>query len=129
MAATGYGPAPATGTPLSGASATGALHTNPASEAAATPAEPDAGWPAGTGQGEHRTGSWIVRPGDNLWTISEAALAAAWKRPPTVSEVGAYWWQVVQLNRPRLPRPSDPDLLFPGDEVRLPAPPSGPPPS
>jgi hypothetical protein len=63
-----------------------------------------------------------------LWTIAETALAAAWERPPVLSDLGAYWWQVVQLNRPRLPRPSDPDLLFPGDEVSLPTPPSGPPP-
>jgi hypothetical protein len=130
---TRQGQVPATGTPLGRGPATGAWDpgdapTGRATNTPATPAEPDAGEVLGSSGGTHRAGSWIVRPGDNLWTIAETALAAAWERPPDLSDLGAYWWQVVQLNRPRLPRPSDPDLLFPGDEVSLPTPPSGPPP-
>jgi hypothetical protein len=70
----------------------------------------------------------MVRPGDSLWTIAATALAATWGRPPSARELGTYWWQVVELNRPRLPNPSDPDLIFPGDEVSLPPAPGGPPP-
>jgi hypothetical protein len=70
---------------------------------------------------------WLVRPGDNLWTIATDALAAAWGRPPDVREVAPYWWRVVQVNRPHLPNPSDPNLLFAGDAVTLPPPPPAPP--
>ena len=71
-------------------------------------------------------GTWRVRPGDNLWTIAADALTAAWGRPPDVHEVAPYWWRVVQINRPHLPNPSDPNLLFAGDRVALPPPPPSP---
>jgi hypothetical protein len=70
--------------------------------------------------GRHRAGSWLVRPGDNLWSIAEATLTDAWGHPPGLRDLAPYWWQVVQLNRPNLPEPADPNLLFPGDRVTLP---------
>jgi nucleoid-associated protein YgaU len=73
-----------------------------------------------------RTRTWVVRPGDNLWSIAARALGASWGRPPDVREVGPYWWRVVEVNRPRLPNPSDPNLLFAGDQVTLPPPPADP---
>jgi hypothetical protein len=36
--------------------------------------------------------------------------------------VGRYWVELIAANRSRLPDPSDPSLLFPGDLVRLPPP-------
>jgi LysM domain len=67
---------------------------------------------------------WTVRPGDNLWSIAEATLAEAWGRIPPERVLARYWWQVVQANRPFLPNPADPNLLFPGDRVAIPALPS-----
>jgi hypothetical protein len=71
-------------------------------------------------------GEWVVRPGDDLWSIAATTLTRAWGRPPTESELARFWWQVVQTNRPHLPNPGDPNLLFPGDMVTVPAPPSPP---
>jgi hypothetical protein len=74
-------------------------------------------------------GTWVVEPGDHLWSIAERTLAAAWGQAPGVRAVGAYWWQVVTVNRPTLPDPADIDLLFAGDVVTLPPiPPPAPPP-
>jgi nucleoid-associated protein YgaU len=69
---------------------------------------------------------WIVRPGDDLWTIAERTLASAWGRPPSTRGTAGYWLSVIAANRSQLPDPADPSLLFPGDVVRLPAVPSSP---
>ncbi len=69
---------------------------------------------------------WTVRPGDDLWSIAEATLAEAWGQMPPERVLAGYWWQVVQTNRPYLPNPADPNLLFPGDRVAIPALPSRP---
>jgi len=61
---------------------------------------------------------WVVRPGDSLWSI--AAEAARSRHVHAPGAIAAYWWRVVEVNRPHLPDPDDPDLLFPGDVVRLP---------
>jgi nucleoid-associated protein YgaU len=65
-----------------------------------------------------------VRPGDSLWSIAEVTLAAAWGHPADPPDLAEYWWRVVEANRRSLPVPSDPDLLFPGDQVVIPAPPA-----
>lgn len=61
---------------------------------------------------------WIVRPGDDLWSIA-AATAGAGSRGRRVPEraVASYWLQVIEVNRGWL---RDPDLIFPGDVVTLP---------
>lgn len=63
---------------------------------------------------------WRVRPGDSLWSIAEATVGG----PP--ARVAAYWAELVSLNRPHLPDPADPSLLFPGDVVVLPPRQGGP---
>jgi hypothetical protein len=73
-----------------------------------------------------RADSWLVRPGDNLWSIAEATLTKAWGHPPGLRDLAPYWWQVVQVNRPNLPEPADPNLLLPGDRVTLPPQPAAP---
>lgn len=78
----------------------------PASRPAAAPQ----GWPAPPAA---RAG-WVVRPGDSLWSIAEATVGG----PP--ERVAAYWARLVRANRPTLPDPADPSLLFPGDVVLLP---------
>lgn len=71
-------------------------------------------------------GWWTVRPGDDLWSIAEATLTSVRDQVPAERDLARYWWQVVQANRPFLPYPADPSLLFPGDRVAIPAPPISP---
>jgi hypothetical protein len=61
-----------------------------------------------------------LAPGDHLWSVAARTLAAAWGRPPAEREVAPYWRLVVERNRAELPNPDDPDLVFPGEVVRLP---------
>jgi nucleoid-associated protein YgaU len=61
-----------------------------------------------------------LAPGDHLWAVAERRLAAAWARDPAEREVTPYWRLLVELNRAELPDPADPDLVFPGDVIRLP---------
>ncbi len=63
-----------------------------------------------------------VLPGDNLWTISRDHLAQVTERPASeLSDhaIAAYWLRVIAANRDSL-RSGDPDLIFPGESVRLP---------
>lgn len=70
-----------------------------------------------------RTGhTWTVRPGDDLWSIAHATLRTHLGRDPNQREIARYWLVVIAKNRDRLPDPSDPSLLFPGDVVVLPSP-------
>jgi hypothetical protein len=77
------------------------------------------------GDGAEAPSEWIVRPGDNLWSIAEQTLAAAWDDSPGDRQVAGYWMTVIAVNRSRLPEPSDPSLLFAGDVILLPPVPSG----
>jgi nucleoid-associated protein YgaU len=61
-----------------------------------------------------------LAPGDHLWAVAERTLAAAQDRRPPEREVVRYWRSLVELNRSDLPDPADPDLVFPGDVIRLP---------
>jgi hypothetical protein len=94
----------------------------PGSTAAAPAAEPVPGEPAPT----PTPATWIVQPGDHLWSIAARTLASAnSNNPPDDEAIAAYWWQVVIINRPHLPNPADIDLLYPGDVVILPPLPAG----
>jgi hypothetical protein len=75
--------------------------------------------PAGGGKDPFEA-IWIVRPGDDLWSIASAHLTRARGEPPALAELARYWWQVVQMNRAGLPNPEDPNLLLPGDRVTMP---------
>lgn len=68
------------------------------------------GPPAGPPPLRHR----VVHPGDSLWSIAEAEMG------PGSDRVAGYWARLVALNRPSLPDPADPSLLFPGDTIVLP---------
>lgn len=71
-------------------------------------------------QGQHV--QHVVEPGDDLWSIAEAHLAATRMVPPellTADEVATYWRQVVNANRSTLAS-GDPDLLYAGEVVNLP---------
>lgn len=62
----------------------------------------------------------VVRSGDHLWSLAAARLAGLLGRPAADHEVGPYWVQVVESNRGRI-RSGDPDLIFPGEVILLPA--------
>lgn len=65
-------------------------------------------------------GVWIVRPGDNLWSIAEAVLQQRAGTPADLEAVEAYWHRLVETNRPNLADPTNPDLLFTGQQLSLP---------
>jgi hypothetical protein len=66
--------------------------------------------------------TWTVRPGDDMWSIAEAVVAAADDRtPPLPGAVARYWVSLISANRGRLPTPEDPSLLFVGDVLVLPS--------
>lgn len=71
--------------------------------------------------GSSTIASVVVERGDHLWKISADHLG-----PGTDDRVVApYWREVVTVNTPHL-RSGDPDLIFPGEVVELPATPVRP---
>lgn len=108
----GYTPAPAAD-PLSTPSTLGAeppsSSTQPARQSDNSPAAPS-------------PGTYVVRPGDNLWTIAEQQLAKATGRPVhdlNPGEVRSYWLRVVDANNDLI-RSKNPDLIRPGEQLDLP---------
>jgi hypothetical protein len=67
---------------------------------------------------------WVVRPGDDLWSIAARTLEAAWRKTPSDPQIARYWQRLIESNRARLPDPADPSLLFPADVIFLPPVPS-----
>ena len=81
---------------------------------------------------------WTVRPGQSFWSIAEAVVtsrsATESRRtrdsqetsvlpsppPPELTTVVRYWTTLVAANLDRLPVPSNPDILYVGDQVVLP---------
>ena len=101
-----------------------------------TAATPPAYQPLPAGIGGEESGPRETRPepeagavhrvveGDNLWTIARDHLARATGRRPAElgeREIARYWLRVVEANRASL-RSGDPDLIYPGEQVRLPPP-------
>ncbi len=63
------------------------------------------------------TSGWtevVVAPGDNLWRIADRRLDGD-------GPVAPYWRRVVEENRDRI-RSGNPDLIYPGEVIRLPPP-------
>ena len=75
-----------------------------------------AGIEARAGEGMSRP----VRPGDSLWSIAREALTTARGTAANDAVVADYWREVVEHNRDELADPTNPDLIFPGQDVRLP---------
>lgn len=65
--------------------------------------------------------SWTVRPGEDLWSITESVLIARLGHRPDQAEVAALWLRVIDTNRPNLPDPANPSLIFTGDVITVPA--------
>ena len=63
--------------------------------------------------------TWLVRPGDHLWSIAGEHLAIVLNRTPSEDEHRRYWVHVVKAACPVI-RSGDPDLIYPGEEIPLP---------
>lgn len=66
-------------------------------------------------------GEVVVAPGDSFWTIAEGAATERVGRVPTVAEITAVWAPFVAANADRLVEPGNPDLIFAGQVLVLPA--------
>lgn|GEM_PF-1334588 len=62
----------------------------------------------------------IVAKGDHLWKISGHHLNHVLGRQATNVEISPYWRRVIETNRRNLIS-GDPDLIYPGEAVTLPA--------
>lgn len=62
-----------------------------------------------------------VGPGENLWSIAAAHLRSELGHRPSSAEVTRYWTILIEANRDRLPDPTNPDLIYAGIELTLPA--------
>jgi hypothetical protein len=63
----------------------------------------------------------VVEVGDSLWSIAVDRLAEGRGVPPSDREVVAYWRRLIDQNRSRLVDPDNPDLIYPGQTLTLPA--------
>ena len=63
---------------------------------------------------------WTVEPGDCLWDIAVAVRAQQLSRPATGSETIEYLNLIIEANRHVLVDPDRPDLIHPGQSIRLP---------
>lgn len=112
--------------------------TSPTPEPSATPTEPSTGTTPSAGDdtsqdtpppvteppGRAGDGLVTVVAGDNLWVMTARWLAAQRGvacEDLTDREIAEVWRIVVRENGPRL-RSGDPNLIFPGESVLLPAP-------
>jgi hypothetical protein len=62
----------------------------------------------------------VVQPGDHLWSLAEQQLTLVRGREVSDTEIAPYWLKVVGINLSRI-RSGDPDLIFPGEILLLPA--------
>ena len=62
-----------------------------------------------------------VEKGDNQWKLAEEHLEDVLDRDVTDAEVAPYWRDMVDENRDNI-RSGDPDLIYPGEVLDLPAP-------
>jgi hypothetical protein len=80
--------------------------------------------PADTAQGvatDPAADEHLVVAGESFWTIAEDVLAIALDRAPTEAESVGYWGTLVEANRDRLVDRDNPDLIFPGQTLVIPA--------
>lgn len=68
---------------------------------------------------EPQVRTWVIQPGDHLWSVADRVLTEAFGRPPVEREVIVYWKELVERNRHVLP---DPDLVHAGLIIELPDP-------
>jgi nucleoid-associated protein YgaU len=89
------------------------------SAAMAEPAGTPSFVPVALDQSPDPVGSVVVEPGDHLWKISASHLEEVLERPAQPGEIDPYWRSVIETNRGLLVS-GDPDLIYPGEVIRLP---------
>ena len=62
----------------------------------------------------------VVKPGDNMWKLAEAHLERLTGEPVADQVIAPYWVKVIEANQDRI-RSGNPDLIFPGEILVLPA--------
>ena len=62
-------------------------------------------------------GSWLVEEGDNLWSIAERTAPSG----SDLNDIARHWLGIIDANRDSLPRPDDPDLIYPGMTITIPS--------
>jgi nucleoid-associated protein YgaU len=60
----------------------------------------------------------VVQPGDHLWAIAERTMRARLGRAASDGEIVPFWTRLIEANRDRV---ADPDVIFAGQELRLPS--------
>lgn len=60
----------------------------------------------------------VVQPGDHLWAIAERTMGERLGRAATDPEIVPFWTRLIDANRDRV---FDPDVIFAGQELRLPS--------
>lgn len=68
----------------------------------------------------HEPTTVTVAIGDHFWNLAQAHLARVLGYDPTDAQIAPYWARVVETNRDRI-LSGDPDVIFPGEEIVLPA--------
>ena len=63
----------------------------------------------------------VVEPGDNLWDLAEDCLEENLGRQAGNREILPYWQAVIEANRDVYVEPDNPNLIYPGQAIRLPA--------
>ena len=79
--------------------------------------------PAGGVPSQPPSSMYVVRSGDNLWTIAAQRLAALREVPAeniSDADVADFWRVLVELNTPSLAS-GDPNVIYAGETIRLPA--------
>jgi hypothetical protein len=66
--------------------------------------------------------SWIVEPGDSLWSIASEVTSPPGGPAADERVVGRYWRRLVEANRAQLVDPDNADLLVPGQWLVVPPP-------
>jgi DNA-binding SARP family transcriptional activator/LysM repeat protein len=61
-----------------------------------------------------------VQSGDSLWRLADRHTSDGLGRAASDEEVRGYWTDVVETNRARLVNRINPDLIYPGQRMRLP---------
>jgi hypothetical protein len=69
--------------------------------------------------GPSPTAGYVVVSGDSLWLIAARIVAPPSPSTSDVPAIAPYWRLLVEANRDSL-RSGDPNLIFPGESVRLP---------
>jgi len=63
---------------------------------------------------------WTVSAGDSLWHIARLTLLESTGHAPEKIELADYWRQLIELNRASFPDPANPNLIHPGNVLKLP---------